>query len=38
MEVLKRTGGEDVSSTGECSVDIKRTDRDVATKVAGANH
>ena len=32
-EVLKVTGGEDVSSTGESSVD-KGTDRDVASKAA----
>jgi hypothetical protein len=39
MEVLKHTGGEDVSSTGESSVDTQRTDCDVAsTKVAGASH
>jgi hypothetical protein len=29
-EVLKATGGEDVSSTGESSVDTKKTDRDLA--------
>src|SRR5450755_1516913 len=29
--VLKSTGGEDVSSTGESSVDTKKTDRDVAS-------
>ena len=37
-EVVKRTGGEDVSSTGESSVDTNRTDTDVATKAAGTNH
>ena len=31
-EVLKATGAEDVSSTGESSVDTKTTDRDVASK------
>ena len=33
-EVLKATGAEDVSSTGESSVDTKETDRDVASKAA----
>ena len=33
-EVLKATGGEDVSSTGESSVDTKQTDRDSAAKAA----
>jgi hypothetical protein len=33
-EVVKRTGGEDVSSTGESSVDTKTTDHDVASKAA----
>jgi hypothetical protein len=33
-EVLERTGGEDVSSTGESSTDSKKTDRDVASKAA----
>jgi hypothetical protein len=33
-EVMKRTGGEDVSSTGESSVDIKKADPDVASKAA----
>jgi hypothetical protein len=33
-EVLKVTGAEDVSSTGESSVDTKTTDRDVAGKAA----
>jgi hypothetical protein len=32
--VLNRTGGEDVSSTGESSVDVSKTDHDVATKAA----
>src|ERR1035437_1163439 len=31
-EVLKATGAEDVSSTGESSVDTKSTDRNVASK------
>ena len=31
-DVLKATGAEDVSSTGESSVDTKSTDRDVASK------
>jgi hypothetical protein len=35
-EVLKATGGEDVSSTGESSVDTK-TDRDAAAKAARGN-
>jgi hypothetical protein len=33
-EVLKATSAEDVSSTGESSVDTKTTDRDVASKTA----
>jgi hypothetical protein len=33
-EVLKSAGGEDVSSTGESSVDAKRTDRDLAGTTA----
>jgi hypothetical protein len=33
-EVLERTAGEDVSSTGESSTDTKETDRDVASKAA----
>jgi hypothetical protein len=33
-EVLKATGAEDVSSTGESSVDAKETDRDAAAKAA----
>jgi hypothetical protein len=33
-EVLKSAGGEDVSSTGESSVDIKKTDRDLAGTTA----
>lgn len=33
-EVLKVTNAEDVSSTGEASVDTKQTDRDAASKAA----
>jgi hypothetical protein len=33
-EVLKATGAEDVSSTGESSTDIKTADRDAASKAA----
>ncbi len=33
-DVLTRTGGEDVSSTGESSVDTKNTDRDVVHTAA----
>jgi hypothetical protein len=36
-EVLKASGTEDVSSTGESSVD-KGTDRDVASKAARGTH
>jgi hypothetical protein len=36
-EVLKATGAEDVSSTGEASVDTKQTDRDAAAKAARAS-
>lgn len=32
--VLERTGGQDVSSTGESSTDTKTTDRDTASKAA----
>jgi hypothetical protein len=31
---LKVTGAEDISSTGESSVDSKTTDRDVTSKAA----
>src|SRR6202795_1697204 len=34
-EIMKRTGAEDISSTGESSPDTKTTDRDVASKRAG---
>jgi len=37
-EVLKATGAEDVSSTGESSVDTKTTDRDVSSKAARGNY
>jgi hypothetical protein len=37
-EVLKHTGAEDVSSTGETSVDAQQTDRDAAARAARANH
>ncbi len=33
-EVLRSAGGEDVSSTGESSVDVKKTDRDLAGTTA----
>jgi hypothetical protein len=33
-DVLERTGGEDVSSTGESSVDTDKSDRDAASKAA----
>jgi hypothetical protein len=36
-EVLKASGGEDVSSTGESSVGSKETDRDAAARAARAN-
>jgi hypothetical protein len=37
-EVLKTTGAEDVSSTGEASVDTKATDRDTASKAVRGNY
>ena len=37
-EVLKASGAEDVSSTGESSVDTKTTDRNVAGKAARGTH
>jgi hypothetical protein len=37
-EVLKVTGAEDVSSTGESSVDTKATDRDVVSRAARGTH
>jgi hypothetical protein len=36
-EVLKLSGAEDVSSTGEAAVDTSKTDTDAAKKAAGAN-
>jgi hypothetical protein len=36
-EVVTRTGGEDVSSTGETSVDSSKSDRNVGTKTASGN-
>jgi hypothetical protein len=36
-EVLKRTSAEDITSTGEASVDSKKTDRDVAAKTVSGN-
>jgi hypothetical protein len=37
-EVLKATGGEDVSSTGESSVDTGKTDRDLTGTAARGTH
>jgi len=34
-EIVESTGGEDVSSTGEASVDGSKIDRNVASKAAG---
>jgi hypothetical protein len=34
-EVMERTGGEDISSTGEASADSRKTNRNVASKAAG---
>lgn len=36
-EVLKQTSAEDITSTGEASVDSKKTDRDVAAKSVSGN-
>ena len=36
-EVLKLAGGEDISSTGEASVDTNKTDSGVATKAVGGS-
>src|ERR1700720_4081900 len=36
-EVLKQTSAEDITSTGEASVDGKKTDRDVAAKTVSGN-
>jgi len=35
-DVVESTGGEDVSSAGEASVDIKKADGDASSKAAGA--
>jgi len=35
-DIMKRTGAEDISSTGESSADVKATD--VASKRAGTSH
>jgi hypothetical protein len=37
-EIVERTGGEDVSSTGESSTDTNKTNRDVASKAARGTH
>jgi hypothetical protein len=37
-EVVKSSGAEDVSSTGESSVETKSTDRDVTSKAASGTH
>jgi hypothetical protein len=34
-EAMERTGGEDISSTGEASVDSNKTNRNVSSKAAG---
>ena len=34
-EVVERTGGEDISSTGEASADSSKTNRNVSSKAAG---
>ena len=34
-EVMERTGGEDISSTGEASTDSNKTNRNVSSKAAG---
>ena len=34
-EVMERTGGEDISSTGEASSDSSKTNRNVSSKAAG---
>ncbi len=36
-DILKNTGGEDVSSTGESSSNISETDRNTASRAAGGN-
>jgi hypothetical protein len=35
-EIMKNTGAEDISSTGESSSDVAKSDRDVNRRVAGA--
>jgi hypothetical protein len=35
-EIMKSTGAEDISSTGESSSDVSKSDRDVNRRVAGA--
>jgi hypothetical protein len=35
-EIMKSTGAEDISSTGESSSDVSKSDRDVKSRVAGA--
>ena len=34
-EVMERTGGEDISCTGEASADSSKTNRNVSSKAAG---
>jgi hypothetical protein len=36
-EIMKNTGAEDISSTGESSSDVSKSDRDVKRRVAGAS-
>ena len=36
-DILKRTGGEDVSSTGEASVDSTKSGRDIHRTASGGN-
>jgi hypothetical protein len=36
-EIMKNTGAEDISSTGESSSDVAKSDRDVNRRAAGAN-
>jgi hypothetical protein len=35
-EIMKNTGGEDISSTGESSSDVSKSDRDLNRRAAGA--
>jgi len=37
-EVVERTGGQDVSSTGESSADTKTTDRNTTSRAARGTH